>query len=302
MPNRVLLGIAKRPSVRRFVTGRKFARAVVERFVAGESIDDAVAAARGLAKSGCSAILDYLGENVANDDQCDDSANAYLRILQRLASEALDCHISVKLTQVGLDLSFDDTLERMEKICAKAAESGTTVAIDMESHLYTDRAIEMYRRLRIAQDNVVLCLQAYLVRTPADVEELLPIDPKIRLCKGAYNEPTEIVLDKTGTRKTFLEILERLLASSTYTAVATHDDVLIEETKRITERVGIGKERFEFQMLFGVRRSLQRRLADDGFAVRIYTPFGDQWYPYLSRRIAERPANLRFFLEALARG
>lgn len=247
-------------------------------------------------------ILDYLGENVTNDAEAENACSSYLSSLDRIAATSIDCHISVKLTQLGLDLSFDSSLERTDRICSKAASIGTMVAIDMESHDYTDRTIETYRRLRASHENVVLCLQAYLKRTVADVESLLPIDPQIRLCKGAYDEPEEIALGRQATRRAFRQILEALLTNSSYTAIGTHDDILIDEAIRISGSRSISNSRFEFQMLYGVRRDLQKTLSSRGYGVRIYVPFGNEWYPYLMRRLAERPANLRLFLEALARG
>jgi proline dehydrogenase len=258
--------------------------------------------ARELESGGATTILDYLGENVSSEAQADAATAAYRESLVRLSSEGVDCHISIKLTQLGLDLSFESSLDRMKRICSRASEAGTVVAIDMESHEYTDRTIDTYRRLRADHDNVVLCLQAYLRRTPNDVESLLPLDPKIRLCKGAYDEPTEIALGRRQTRAAFRRILQTLLDNCSYTAIATHDEVLVREAIRRSRRRSVPKSRFEFQMLFGVRRDLQKQLVSDGFGVRIYVPFGNEWYPYLMRRIAERPANLRFFLEALARG
>lgn len=302
MPNRLLLALSRRPGLRQFITGRKLTRSVVDRFVAGETLDDGMRAARELQSEGATAILDYLGENVTSESLADRAASAYLESLARISTEGLDCHISVKLTQLGLDLSFDGSLYRIRTICAKAADAGTVVAIDMESHEYTDRTIDTYRRLRADHDNLVLCLQAYLRRTPKDVESLLPLDPRIRLCKGAYDEPADLALGRRPTRKAFRQILQSLLDACSYTAVATHDEFLVRETIRASRRKSIPKSRFEFQMLFGVRRELQKQLASEGFGMRVYVPFGKEWYPYLMRRLAERPSNLRFFLEALARG
>lgn len=302
VPNKLLLALAERPSVQEFLTRRHLTRAVVDRFVAGDRLEDAITAARQLGVEGIRAILDYLGENVTLEAQAGTAADAYLESLNALARADLDAHISVKLTQLGLSLSFDRSLERMEKICARAAEVGTFVAIDMESHAHTERTIETYRRLRASHDNVVLCLQAYLKRTAADVESLLPLAPAIRLCKGAYDEPREIAFGPRATRASFRKLLATLLESCPYTAVATHDESLIDEAKRLAELRKIPPERYEFQLLYGVRRDLQTQLVADGYRVRIYVPFGDQWYPYLIRRLAERPANLRFFLAALLRG
>lgn len=302
MPNRLLLALSRRPGLQRFITKQRLTRSVVDRFVAGESLDDGMRAARELEFLGATTILDYLGENVSTEAQADAAMTAYLESLVRIAAEGVDCHISVKLTQLGLDLSFESSLDRMKRICSRASDAGAVVAIDMESHEYTAKTIDTYRRLRVDFDNVVLCLQAYLRRTPKDVESLLPLDPKIRLCKGAYDEPTEIALGRWQTRGAFREILQTLLERCSYTAIATHDEFLVREAIRSSRRRSIPKSRFEFQMLFGVRRDLQKQLASEGYGVRIYVPFGLEWYPYLMRRLAERPANLRLFLEAVARG
>lgn len=302
MPNRLLLALAERSSIRKLITNRAAMRAVAGRFVAGETIDDGIEASVRLKTEGIEANLDYLGENVNDERQADHAAQLYIEILDRLSRRSPTSHISVKLTQLGLDMSVDRSIERMEKICAKAAEVNTTVAIDMESHEYTDRTIESYRALRKSFSNLVLCLQAYLRRTEEDVAGLLPIDPSIRLCKGAYNEPKQMVLNRQETRESFVRILEQLMTNCSYTTVATHDDVLVQETLRISRERRVPPGAYEFQMLYGVRRDLQRLLADQNFAVRIYIPFGDEWYAYLMRRLAERPANLRLFLEALIRG
>lgn len=255
-----------------------------------------------LEAKGIASILDYLGEHCTSAPQADSMMNAYLRSLDGIGSEAAGSHISVKLSQLGLDFSFEESLTRMERICAAAEPAGTTVAIDMESHEYTDRTIETYRLLRARFSNLVLCLQAHLKRTEGDVHALLPLTPAIRLCKGAYREPREITTLRRKTRDSFQRLMMRLMETTPYTAIATHDDWLIAEAKRFSTRKSLPKETYEFQMLYGVRRELQKTLAGEGYRVRVYIPFGDQWYPYLMRRLAERPANLRFFAEAILRG
>ncbi|HVE76584.1 MAG TPA: proline dehydrogenase family protein [Actinomycetota bacterium] len=302
MPNRLLLAAARKPGLKKLITGTPITKAVARRFVAGETLEEAVQAARNLNTGGLGAILDYLGENCSTGEQADAGQDAYIASLETIVSGHLDSHVSVKLTQLGLDQSFDGCLARMEKIVARAAEARTTVAIDMESHQYTDATIEMYRKLLGTHSNVVLCLQAYLKRTARDIEGLLPLAPKIRLCKGAYDEPNEISFDRHETSRNYIELLEMLLLGSEYTAVATHDDLLVRAAVKTARRLSLPLERIEFQMLFGVRRELQIGLAERGYAVRVYVPFGDQWYPYLMRRLAERPANMRFFAEALIRG
>ncbi|MGH2731454.1 MAG: proline dehydrogenase family protein [Actinomycetota bacterium] len=306
MPNRLLLRLARSPAVRRFVTSASLARPVVERFVAGETVEDGIEAARRLATGRIASVLDYLGEHAAGESQANAATDLYLKCLTRIKTEGLDTHISVKLTQLGLDQSFEQALRRMGEICGAAAggPSGpaTMVAIDMESHRYTDRTIEVYRRLADRHENVILCLQAYLKRTEGDLASLLASRPSIRLVKGAYDEPDDLAFGSRDTDASFRRLLALLLDVSSYAAVATHADGLIQETIRLARQRGLPPERFEFQMLYGVRRDLQRVLRGAGHRVRVYIPFGDQWYPYLMRRMAERPRNLRLFAEALFRG
>jgi proline dehydrogenase len=239
---------------------------------------------------------------VATEEQAAAAASLYLDALGRIGEEGLDAHVAVKLTQLGLNLSEAETTGRVDRLARAAAAAGSTVAIDMESHEHTDRTIAIYRSIRASHANVVLCLQAYLRRTAADVEALLPLEPSLRICKGAYREPKDLVFDPGETRRSYASLLEATLGACPYVAVATHDEGLVDEALRIVARLGLDRDRFEFQMLYGVRRELQARLVAQGWRVRAYIPFGDQWYPYLMRRLAERPANLRLFVEALLRG
>ena len=304
MPNRLLLRLAGHDGVRRLVTTSPLTRKVVRRFVAGETLAEALQAARQLNGEGVGAILDYLGENVATEAQADAAAEAYLASLRAIATAmpANRAHVSVKLTQLGLDLSLDGASQRLRQICTAAGRTGSRVAIDMEGHDYTDRTIEVYRRLREEFDLLILCLQAYLRRTVDDAVSLAAMRPSIRLVKGAYDEPREIAYGSWGTKESFRRLLRILMPENPYTAVATHDELLAKEATRLAHRLDIDRNRFEFEMLYGVRRDLQASLAGQGYQVRIYIPFGSEWYPYLMRRMAERPANLRLFLEALARG
>lgn len=312
VPNHLLLRVAANERVRALVASSAITRPVVERFVAGETLEDGVAAARALNAQGIGAILDLLGENVTDEAQADAATEAYLAALAAIApAEAgrrtrsapgtLDAHVSVKLTQLGLDQSFDGAVGRLRRIAA-AAGGTTRVAIDMEAHQYTERTIEAYRLVRGETDRLVLCLQAYLRRTEADAGSLVGLQPSIRLCKGAYDEPEDIAYGHWATMASYRRVLGVLLPSAPYTAVATHDELCIKEALRIAQRFRIPAERFEFQMLYGVRRELQASLVARGYAVRVYVPFGSAWYPYLMRRLAERPANLRLFLESVARG
>lgn len=298
----MLLAAARNPRLKRTVTNHRLTKAVTDRFVAGETLADGMRALKSLEGAGIKGILDQLGENVSSEDQADAACAAYIESLDAIARAASDAHISVKPTQLGLDLGSEGALRRLDHICERAVAIDTVVAIDMESHAYTDATIDLYRRLRLTRDNVVLCVQAYLRRTEADVASLLPADPHIRLCKGAYDEPRSMAFDRHDTDRSYRRLAATLLARTGYTAIATHDSTLVRETITYVEEHGIDRGRFEFQMLYGIQRELQESLARDGWAVRVYIPYGDEWYPYLMRRLAERPANMRFFLEALIRG
>jgi proline dehydrogenase len=277
-------------------------RALASRFVAGEHLVDAIAAARSLAKDGIRAMLDHLGENVRAPEQASEAAKAYVRALDRIREEGdLDCMVSVKLSQLGLDFSGELCISHMERVMAAASSAGSVVMIDMESSAYVDRTLAIFRDLRARHDRLGLCLQCSLRRTEADILAL-PAGSIIRLVKGAYLEPPEIALtSRQEVDAAFARCFVRLIDLGHTVHVATHDPRLIEGTKRFLERRRVPWTRLEYQMLFGVRRDLQRRLARGGYPVRVYIPYGAEWYPYLTRRLAERPANMWFFLSNLAR-
>jgi len=277
-------------------------RALASRFVAGEHLDEAIAAARSLSKDRIRAMLDHLGENVRAPEQASDAANAYVRALDRIRDEGdLDCMVSVKLSQLGLDFSGELCISHMEQVMAAASSTGSLVMIDMESSAYVDRTLAIFRELRARHDRLGLCLQCSLRRTEADILTL-PAASIIRLVKGAYLEPPEIALtSRREVDAAFARCFVRLIDLGHTVHVATHDPRLIEGGKRFVERRGVPWSRLEFQMLFGVRRDLQHRLARGGYPVRVYIPYGAEWYPYLTRRLAERPANMWFFLSNLVR-
>lgn len=277
-------------------------RALASRFVAGEHLVDAIAAARSLAKDGIRAMLDHLGENVRAPEQASEAAKAYVRALDRIREEGdLDCMVSVKLSQLGLDFSGELCISHMERVMAAASSAGSVVMIDMESSAYVDRTLAIFRDLRARHDRLGLCLQCSLRRTEADILAL-PAGSIIRLVKGAYLEPPEIALtSRQEVDAAFARCFVRLIDLGHTVHVATHDPQLIEGTKRFLKRRRVPWTRLEYQMLFGVRRDLQRRLARGGYPVRVYIPYGAEWYPYLTRRLAERPANMWFFLSNLAR-
>jgi proline dehydrogenase len=297
-----ILGAAGDPTVRRFV-GKHGMRLGAARFVAGETLDEAVAVLRRLNEQGLYANTTLLGEDTSSAEEAAQVANEYERILERLRDEELRVNVALKLTHLGLDLGGEVAYANVERVVRRAGELGNFIRIDMESSAYTDATLAIYRRLREAgHDNVGTVLQSYLYRTPADLETLLPLQPNLRLVKGAYLEPPAVAHQaKSDVDAAYVRLLERMLTGGAYTCVATHDERLIEHTIAFTEREGIGRDRFEFQMLYGVRPRLQLDLAARGFKVLVATPYGPEWFPYLMRRMAERPANLGFVLRNLVR-
>jgi proline dehydrogenase len=294
-----VLELTRAPWFRRLATGR-LGWLVASRFVAGDTLDAAIATARGLQDRGCATILDHLGENVTSADGAAAAAADYIRALDRIDAEAdLDVTISVKLTQLGLDFSTALALENLERVLEAAGER--VVMIDMESSGYVDRTLEVHRSLRGRTDHVGVCLQAYLRRTPRDVDDL-PERSIVRLVKGAYLEPPEVAVeDRHEVDRAFARLTATLLGRGHTVHVATHDPVLLDGTVRYVERSGASWKRVDLQFLHGVRRDLQSRFAAAGHPVTVYVPYGTEWYPYLTRRLAERPANMWFFLSNLAR-
>jgi proline dehydrogenase len=272
--------------------------------VAGETLDDAVTAVRALNARGISASLDLLGESVAGESDARATAAAYLAVLDRIAAERLAANVSLKLTSLGLDIAEELCVANMDRILTRAAEHGTFVRIDMEGSAYTERTIRLFADVLHPKfgDHTGIVLQAYLYRTGEDVDLAIQRHWRVRLCKGAYREPPAIAFpEKRDVDASFLHCMERLLRAGNYPGIATHDERIIDDTSRLARVAGIGAERFEFQMLHGVRRDLQERLVRDGWRVRVYVPYGTHWYPYLMRRLAERPANLAFVLGNVAR-
>jgi proline dehydrogenase len=288
--------------VRRLVTGTRLGQRVAHRFVAGETLDEGLAAARALNARGIGAMLDLLGENVTSPAMASEAADAYVRALKRIEEDpALDCDIAIKLTELGLDLSYDLCLENTARVLAAAEARGTQVMIDMESHGYVDRTLRAVRELRERYDRVGVALQSYLYRTERDVFDLPPGTP-VRLVKGAYLEPPEVAYrTRDEVDRSFARLCATLLARGHEVHVATHDPRLLGGARRFVERRRIPWERVELQMLYGIRRDLQERYAAEGLPVRTYIPYGSQWYPYLTRRMAERPANLWFFVSNVLR-
>ncbi|HEV8681716.1 MAG TPA: proline dehydrogenase family protein [Actinomycetota bacterium] len=298
-----VLWVANSPIVRRMATGAGPGRRLALRFVAGETLDDGMRVARQLNARGVGAMLDHLGENVTSADRASAAADGYVLALKRLGEEGLtNANISVKLTQLGLDVSEEICQENSHRVLEAAGELGTLVMIDMESFEYVDRTLSIYRMLRKDHPGVGVCVQAYLYRSADDARALAAEGTTVRVCKGAYLEaPTVAFPRKAEVNRSYARLAATLLASGCVVHIATHDERLIGGALRFVERRGIPTSRFEFQMLYGIRRDLQERLVRAGFPVRVYVPYGGQWYPYLTRRLAERPANLWFLASNLIR-
>jgi proline dehydrogenase len=296
-----ILWISGLPFVRRMAREGGIARRVALRFVAGESLDDGMRAARKLNAQGIGGMLDHLGENVASPEQASAAADAYVLALKRIQEAGLpDANIPIKLTQLGMDASPDLCLENAARVLEAAGS--TLVMIDMEASTYTERTLTSYRALRERYDNVGVCIQAYLYRSADDVRALAGERATVRVCKGAYLEPPTVAFPKrSDVDRNFGRLAATLLAAGSRVHLATHDPRLIASARRYVRRRGIPREQFEFQMLYGIRRDLQEGLAAEGFHVRTYIPYGDQWYPYLTRRLAERPANVWFLVANLLR-
>ncbi|MEW6324827.1 MAG: proline dehydrogenase family protein [Nitrospirota bacterium] len=307
MLKRLLLALSDAAWARRIVARAPIARHMARRFVAGETLDDAVAAIRALNASRMGATVDCLGEHVRSSADAIRAADGYLAAIDRLAGERLDANVSLKLTQLGLDLDETVCLTQMRRILSRAGEHDMFVRIDMESSRYTEQTLAICRALNreFGRDRVGVVIQAYLHRSGQDLEALLAEGIRVRLCKGAYLEPPELASPrKSDVDANYVRLARRLMQSAAqglYHAIATHDQRMIAAAIGEATRLSLPKDRFEFQMLYGIRRSLQRQLVADGYRVRIYVPYGTEWYPYLMRRLAERPANFWFFLTQLIR-
>ena len=294
-----LLWLSERQPVSRFVHQNRLARRFASRFVAGETVDTAVAALQELNTAGISATLDLLGESVSRADEAREARDTYLTLLDRIKAGGADANVSVKLTQMGLDIDESLCVENVSAILDRARAHGTFVRLDMEASAYTDRTLRMFteRLFPAFGGHVGVVLQSSLRRTPDDVEAMIALRARVRLCKGAYQEPETVAFPaKRDVDATYVACMERLLKDGTYPGLATHDETIIAHAKAFARRNGIARDRFEFQMLYGVRRDLQLALRREGYGVRVYIPFGTHWYPYLMRRLAERPANVAFIV------
>jgi proline dehydrogenase len=283
--------------------GKHGMRLGAARFVAGETLDESVTVLRRLNDQGLHANTTILGEDVADAEEARAVATEYEDVLQRLHDEKLRANVALKLTHLGLEVGEDVAYENVRRLVVKAQELGNFIRIDMEYSGVVNQTLGIYRRLREGGlDNVGTVLQSYLYRTEDDLESLLPLDPNLRFVKGAYLEPPEVAFpEKSDVDAAYVRLIERSLRGPGYTAIATHDERIIEHAIGFTEKEGISRDRFEFQMLYGVRPKLQLDLAGRGFKVLVATPYGPEWFPYLMRRLAERPANLGFFLKSAVR-
>ena len=298
-----LLFLARQDGIRKFVSSNGAARRVARRFVAGEKLEEALLVAHVLNKQHIAVSLDHLGENVSDAAEAEAAARDYITILDRIAAARAEANISIKLTALGLDVSEDLCHEHLRMVLCRAAELGIFVRVDMEGSAYTQRTLDFVLELRREFDNVGTVVQSMLTRTPKDVETLIARKTRVRLVKGAYLEPAELAYPKKAdVDAAYVTLMHSLLECGVYPAIATHDERIIADARRFAEERGISRARFEFQMLYGIRRDLQERLAREGYNVRVYVPYGTQWYPYLTRRMAERPANLIFIASNALRG
>lgn len=300
-----LIYLSEREGLKEFATRFRPFKKLTTRFVAGETLDETVEAIRQINTDGASASFDHLNESVTSAAETQEEVREYQRILATIDETGIRSNVSIKLTQFGLEIDPELAYKNARAIVADAQRRENFVRIDMEGSDVTQKTIDIFKRLRgeFEMDNVGIVLQSYLRRTYDDAVELLKVPARIRICKGAYQEPPEVAFpDKKDVDENYVRVMQLLLASGQYHGIATHDPKMIEATINFAQREGIGKEAFEFQMLYGVRRDLQRQLAKDGYNMRVYVPYGKHWYPYFMRRLAERPANIWFILKNMLKG
>ena len=292
-----LLYLSNQQQVFRFVRKNRLAKSFANRFVAGETLATALDAVEKLNGRGISASLDLLGESVHNESEAKAAGRDYLAMLDAIHDRQLDANVSVKLTAMGLDVSEGLCTRIMQDILDRAAKYSSFVRLDMEGSAYTQRTLDLFehRLFPCYREHVGIVLQSYLYRTFADVEHANRLRARVRICKGAYKEPDTVAYDeKEEVDRNYLKCMYELMLHGNYPGIATHDETIVREAKRYALENGITSSRYEFQMLYGVRRDLQQQLVREGYRMRVYVPFGTQWYPYLMRRLAERPANVAF--------
>jgi proline dehydrogenase len=299
------IALSQNSTLRRFSEDSSLGRKMSSRFVAGMQVEEVLDAAEHLNTHGIAATLDSLGENIHTPDEARQSADVYHHLLDAIRERKLDANISVKLTQMGMDLDPALAEGIVRELTRHAGEVDSFLRVDMEGTAYTQATIDMVRRVHNEAGNqgrVGVVIQAYLYRSQADIQGLLQDGIRIRLCKGAYKEPPDLAFpEKADVDRNFVKLAEILVSSWVYHGIATHDEAMIEATKRFVRERGIAPAAFEFQMLYGVRRDLQKSLVDEGYNMRVYIPFGTEWYPYFMRRLAERPANVLFLAKNFLR-
>jgi proline dehydrogenase len=300
MMRAILLHLSENKNLAPLIMRNGVSRRVAQRFVAGDNLDDAIVAARNVNRANQAASLDLLGENVSDEAGARAAGAGYAAIFDRIAQEKLNANVSLKLTQLGLDLSESLAQELLEKIAAHAGEQGNFLRVDMEGSAYTQRTVDLVKRVRAKFDGVGTVMQSYLYRTEDDIRDLLSVGCRMRLCKGAYKELPDVAFpQKSDVDANYVKLMKILLASDVYHGIATHDPAMIDATKQFVRQQGIAHDKFEFQMLYGIRTDLQQQLVREGYRLRVYIPFGTDWFPYFMRRLAERPANMMFFAKSL---
>lgn len=295
-----LIYLSRQEGLKEFAARFSLFKKLTTRFIAGENIDEAVAAIKAINASGCTATFDHLNESVSSTAETEAEVHEYQNVLARIDESKIDSNVSIKLTQFGLEIDPDLAYRNARRVVEDAVARGNFVRVDMEGSNVTQATIDCYKRLRdeFGLNDVGVALQSYLYRTMDDARALLKIPARIRICKGAYNEPAEVAYpDKKNVDDNYVRVMQLLLASGVYHGIATHDPKMIDATVAFAQREGIGKDAFEFQMLYGIRRDLQDQLARDGYRMRVYVPYGKHWYPYFMRRLAERPANIWFVMK-----
>ena len=299
-----LIYLSRQEGLKDFATRFSVFKKLTTRFIAGENIDEAVAAIKDINARGCTATFDHLNESVSSTAETEAEVREYHDVLARIDTSGIESNVSIKLTQFGLEIDPDLAYENARRVVEDAVRRGNFVRVDMEGSNVTQATIDCFKRLRdeFGLNDVGVALQSYLYRTMDDARSLLKIPARIRICKGAYNEPAEVAYpDKKDVDSNYVRVMQLLLSSGVYHGIATHDPKMIDATVAFAKREGISKDAFEFQMLYGIRRDLQEQLARDGYRMRVYVPYGKHWYPYFMRRLAERPANIWFVMKNMFR-
>ncbi len=297
-----LLYLAQNQHMRDFVVSNKLARKISHRFVAGEALEDALNVTRSLNQQGIQVALDHLGENVTDAQEAQFAASSYTQAIEYVKQTGVSANISIKLTALGLDISKDLCEQHLHTILQCAREHDIFVCIDMEGSPYTEQTVELTLRMHQQYEHVGTVIQSYLYRSKKDIEQLIEQGVRVRLVKGAYKEPQAIAFqEKSEVDRNYVDLMKLLLAQGNFPAIATHDTAILDEAYRFVRDHGISKDAFEFQMMYGIRHDLQEQLVARGYNIRVYVPYGSHWYPYLMRRMAERPANLVFIMSNAVR-